>query len=305
MNRTSTNIVRSPFFYVGDKYKLLPQILPLFPKDINRFYEVFVGGGSVFLNTDAKFVYINDIDKNIIDIHRFLISNSDREVDFLKELNKAIAKYGLTNSSQGYVVDKHVKEMYPKTYFSKINRQSYDALKSKYNSAKDKNIQDLYLLMIFGFNRMLRFNRKGEFNIPVGNVDFNNNVVKALLGYFSKTMNRKISLSNQHFEEFLSSQVFEEDDFVYLDPPYLITGSEYNKLWSEEDDERLYKLLDGLDKKGVRFALSNVIIYGDKHNVILERWSKKYNIQVVSSNYINYFDNGKKNIQEVLVTNYV
>jgi DNA adenine methylase len=298
------DVTRSPFFYVGDKYKLLPQILPLFPENINRYFEVFVGGGSVFLNTQAKNVFINDIDKNIIDIHSFLISNCGREDAFLTSLNKSIAQYGLTNSSQGYVVDKKIKETHPKTYFSHINRQSYDALKTKYNTDVKKNIQDLYILMIFGFNRMLRFNRKGEFNIPAGNVDFNSNVVKALLGYFSKAKDRNITLSNLHYEDFLASQVFVKDDFVYLDPPYLITGSEYNKLWNDQDDERLYKILDGLDKKGVKFALSNVIVYGDKHNVILERWAEKYNVHVISSNYINYFDNGKKNIQEVLVTNY-
>jgi len=300
-----TDVVRSPFFYVGDKYKLLPQILPLFPEKINRFFEVFVGGGSVFLNTNVADVHINDIDSNIVEIHRYLILNNKDGDKFLAEINKQIDKYGLTNSSTGYVVDKKIKETHPKTYFSKINRESYDALKLKYNSSKNRSVSDLYLLMIFGFNRMLRFNRKGDFNIPVGNVDFNSNVVKALLGYFEKTKNRNITVSNLHYEDFLKSSKFVKDDFVYLDPPYLITGSEYNKLWNEKDDENLYRILDELDKKGVKFALSNVIAYGDKHNVILEKWSGKYNTHIISSNYINYFDNGKKHIQEVLVTNYV
>ena len=300
-----SNIVRSPFFYVGDKYKLLPQILPLFPKNINNFYEVFVGGGSVFLNTDVENVFINDIDPNIIEIHNFLLENRNNEAKFLSKLNTLITNYGFTNSSQGYVVAKEIKDANPKTYFAKINRQSYDALKAKYNSDKSKKVVDLYLLMIFGFNRMLRFNRKGEFNLPVGNVDFNNNVVSALQGYFAKTSNRNIATSNLHYKEFFNSIKFKKNDFVYLDPPYLITGSEYNKLWNELDDTDLYAILDGLDKKGVKFALSNVVRYGDKHNVILENWSEKYNVHVISSNYINYFDNGKKHIQEVLVTNYV
>ncbi|GAA7668876.1 hypothetical protein JP0566_03700 [Helicobacter pylori] len=46
--------IRSPFFYVGDKYKLMPQLNKLFPNNINQFIEPFVGGGSVFLNTKAK-----------------------------------------------------------------------------------------------------------------------------------------------------------------------------------------------------------------------------------------------------------
>ena len=46
--------IRSPFFYVGDKYKLMPQLEKLFPVNINNYYEPFVGGGSSFLNTEAK-----------------------------------------------------------------------------------------------------------------------------------------------------------------------------------------------------------------------------------------------------------
>ena len=56
---------RSPFFYVGDKFKLLPQLKENFPKDIDRFIEPFCGGGSVFLNTIANQYLLNDIDTNI------------------------------------------------------------------------------------------------------------------------------------------------------------------------------------------------------------------------------------------------
>ena len=49
-----TEFSRSPLFYVGDKFKILNQILNYFPQKINNFYEPFVGGGSVFLNVDAK-----------------------------------------------------------------------------------------------------------------------------------------------------------------------------------------------------------------------------------------------------------
>ena len=59
-------IVRSPFFYVGDKYKLIEEISSYFPDDIEKFVEPFVGGGSVFMNIDARKFYLNDIDVNVI-----------------------------------------------------------------------------------------------------------------------------------------------------------------------------------------------------------------------------------------------
>lgn len=63
---TDVEFNRSPFFYVGDKFKLLPQLKENFPKDIEKFIEPFCGGGSVFLNTPAKKYILNDIDSEFI-----------------------------------------------------------------------------------------------------------------------------------------------------------------------------------------------------------------------------------------------
>ena len=59
---------------------------------------------------------------------------------------------------------------------------------------------------------------------------------------------------------------FQENDFIYLDPPYLITFSEYNKLWNQETEERLLKFLEHLDEQNVNFAISNVTHYKGKIN---------------------------------------
>ncbi len=87
------NVKRSPFFYVGDKYKLMKQLIDLFPWEINNFYEPFVGGGTVFLNIKAKRYYLNDIDKNLINIHKFLIKSSNKPSTFFKNVEKIIYKY--------------------------------------------------------------------------------------------------------------------------------------------------------------------------------------------------------------------
>lgn len=77
-------MIRSPFFYVGDKYKIMKQIINYFPNNINRYFEPFVGGGSSFLNVSANEYYLNDIDSKLIDLHHFLFSHSEKnEVFFL------------------------------------------------------------------------------------------------------------------------------------------------------------------------------------------------------------------------------
>ncbi len=89
-------IKRSPLFYVGDKYKLMKQLVNFFPMEIDNFYEPFTGGGTVFLNIDAKKYYLNDIDKHLINIHKFLIESSKNPEKFFKGVEKIIRTYKLS-----------------------------------------------------------------------------------------------------------------------------------------------------------------------------------------------------------------
>ncbi|MGI9256105.1 MAG: DNA adenine methylase [Salinispira sp.] len=245
----SKKIKRSHLFYVGDKYRLMKQLLDLFPAKVDDFYEPFSGGGTVFLNVEANKYFLNDI----------------------------IHTYRLSHSYKKDIVPDSLKKEFKKTYYAKFNKEGYEKLRIRVNMNTDNDPLILYILLIYGFNRMLRFNGGGKFNLPVGNVDFNKNVVNALNNYF---------------------------DFVYLDPPYLITSSEYNKLWSEKEETDLLNVIEKLDKTGVKFALSNVTHYNENTNDVLIQWMKKYNVHSIQSNYISYHNNGKKKIKEVLITNY-
>jgi len=297
-------IYRSPLFYVGDKYKLYPKICKYFPKTINRFIEPFTGGGSVFLNVKANEYILNDIDTNVINIHKFLIEQSENPKTFFENVFELIQKYNLSHSYIKDVVPQDLKEKWVKTYYAKFNKEGFEKLKADYNASSEKNILHLYLLLIYGFNRMLRFNAKGEYNLPVGNVDFNKNTETALKEYFYLTKYRKIQLFNLDFEDFLKTIQYQKDDFVYLDPPYLITFSEYNKLWNEKTEKRLLDSLEWLNTQNVKFAISNVSHYKDKINKQFLEWSKQYNSFEIKSNYISYHDNSRKEFKEVLVTNF-
>ena len=151
---------------------------------------------------------------------------------------------------------------------------------------------------------MIRFNEKEQFNLPVGNVDFNKNVIEAIEGYFNFLNAHKIRFNNMDFMKFLDEQTFQEGDFVYCDPPYLISESEYNKVWNEEKEMELYFALDKLDIMGVRFGLTNLIRHKGQENKILLRWSQKYECFSINSNYISFNDNTiKADTKEIYVTN--
>ena len=87
------NLIRSPFFYVGDKYRILSQILPYFPTKINTYIEPFVGGGSVFLNVNAE---------------KFVLKQGAIETSNTSLVNEMI---GMINVTRGYeTLSKFLKE---------------------------------------------------------------------------------------------------------------------------------------------------------------------------------------------------
>jgi DNA adenine methylase len=297
-------IIRSPLFYVGDKYKLLTEIKPKFPTVINRFIEPFSGGGSVFLNVSANEFLLNDIDTHVFSLHDFLIKHSKTPNKFFKEVEEIIYEYRLSRSYKEDIVPDELKAKYRKTYYAKFNKENFEKLKSDFNNEAEINLYKFYVLLIYGFNRMIRFNSSGKYNLAVGNVDFNHNVVTALNNYFEKVKGEKIKWYNLDYADFLERTAPEQCDFLYFDPPYLITCSEYNKLWNEQNEKRLVKTLDELNKKNIRFACSNIVVYKGKENKIFNDWAKDYNVIPIKSNYISYHDNSIKAFTEVLVTNY-
>ena len=151
---------------------------------------------------------------------------------------------------------------------------------------------------------MLRFNGKGQFNLPVGNVDFNQNVQDALTDYFRLLSQKQTDWHNEDYRQFLGDIDYQPGDLVYLDPPYLITFSEYNKLWNEDTERDLLALLDNLNERGVNFAISNVTHYRGRTNTLFLEWSAQYHTHSIKSNYISFNDNSIKQFSEVLVTNY-
>ena len=275
-------LIKSPMNYTGGKYKLLPQILPLFPNDINRFVDLFAGGLDVSINVNAKRVTANDYNKPIIDLYKAFQSHMYR--DILLHIENRISMFKL----------------------SKTNKEGYLQFRELYN--KEKNPLDLYILICYSFNNSLRFNSKMEFNIAFGKdrSEFNNSL-RERLPMFKDKIN-KLFLYNNSFED-VKVDKLNKSDFVYADPPYLITVANYNENggWNETLEHKLYSKLDEVNERGVKFALSNVLTHKGKSNNILIEWSKKYNIHHLNVNYsnCNYQTKDKfSKSDEVLITNY-
>ena len=297
------NVKRSPLYYLGDKYSLLPQIHEYFPKNINNFYDVFGGGGTMLANVQANNYFYNDIDFRLTELVKFL--HKSKPSLLLKDLINEIKKRKLTFYNSTTKISSNPK----------ANKLQYLKLRTEYNELKNKTTKlanlHLLLLIIYGFNSQIRFNSSGYFNIPVGKQDLNKNRVEIIKKYIKAIKNKNISFSSLDFFEFITKQNFNKNDFLYFDPPYSITNATYNTIWNNEvDDEKLFNILDILHKNHVKWAMSNVQTSGKLNNKKLMDWleknSKKYNVYVLNYNYnnSNYRKKTKGNI-EVLITNYV
>ena len=300
----NSKTIRSPFFYVGDKYKLMPQLKQLMPKKIEQYIEPFVGGGSSFLNSKGTSYMLNDVDSYVVELHRQIGSYTGKSEELFDALFEIIDFYGLSCSYRGICVPEDMKKKYVKTYYSRYNKDAYIRMRKDFNANKNDSLR-LYLLLIYGFNHMIRFNGKGDFNLPVGNVDFNNNVYQALNNYLDFVGEHEIEFFNMDYISFLEKIRFDKNSYVFLDPPYLISMSEYNKLWNDKKEDELCEYLDSLNDRGIKFGITNLITHKGKVNQRFLEWSKKYCAYDVKSNYISFNDNTiKADSQEVFVTNY-
>lgn len=302
-------MAQSPLNYTGGKYKLLPQLLPLFPRNIHTFVDLFCGGGDVGTNVQSEHVILNDINTYVIGILQAFRNMTKGEIE--RFIDGTITHYGLSSTSeQGY------------TYYGcdsqrglgNYNREPYLRLRNDFNLSEQKDSHYylmLYVLVIYAFNNQIRFNSKGCFNLPVGKRDFNHKMRQKLFLFIDQLQKIDCTLSCFDFREIKTNNL-QENDFVYADPPYLITCASYNEQgkWSENMEIALYNYMDELHTNNIRFAVSNVLKSKGKENTILRDWinanpqyrchhlNKKYN----NSNY--HIINRDAPTDEVLVVNY-
>lgn len=294
---------KSPFNYVGNKYRIITELKNIFPKSINTFYDVFGGSGTVSLNMtkQAKQIVYND---NIFYVKQCLeiFAKHKNIKELINELNEILNLYQLS-----------------KTRNKQTNEEGYRKLRADFNNSHNINniyydLKLFYLLCCNSFNYQIDFNSKNEFNSPFGKLKscFNYSLEERIIEWNETFLDYNIKFYNEDCFKFLDIIIpgLTENDLVYLDPPYLVSDTKYNKKWNKEKEIKLLNYLDIINDK-CKFALSNILnnncIGVKTQNTILQEWSKKYNIYNIDLSYhnCNYQKQDKtKNTSEVLITNF-
>lgn len=278
--------IKSMINYIGNKYKLLPQIIPLFPNDINTFVDVFGGSGTVTFNVKANQYIYNDICEPVTSIIRGVKDTEIQEI--LNGIDANIDSYKL----------------------SKTNRNGFERLRDDFNNGKNDWIT-LYTLMCYSFNYQFRFNNNHQYNSSFGidRSSFSKRQRKNLILTKERLDKIAIEYYSCNFKE-LQLDSLNEKDFVYFDPPYLNSTGNYNdgnrgfENWSQDNEDKLKEKMLTLHNNKVRFALSNNLTV----NPELKNFAQEHGFKIhhLCSDYSNssYNKKDKKQDDEVLITNY-
>ncbi len=296
-----SNRIKSPIFYMGNKYKLLDNLLTYFPKKetVDEFIDLFGGSGVVSINVPYEKITYNEINHNITDLFKILVETEPKNT--IGHIKARIQEFDLPGKGVGKIDNEYSK--YKKNY---LNFRKF------YNKQKPKNYLDLYTLTYFSFSNLIRFNGKNEFNMPYGNrcFLFGEHDINIEL-FYNSMKNKSVDIQNKDAFEILYNITKNKGQFIYLDPPYANTMAIYNESrafggWGLDDDHKLFDELDRLDKLGVRWAMSNVLENKGIKNTHIEEWANNNGYKIIEFENKTYAALGKGNAEsrEVLIVNY-
>lgn len=262
----------APFLkWVGGKTALLPELLKHVPARIRRYHEPFVGGGALFFAVRPRRARLSDDNGELIHCYRQVRDDVYRVLDAL------------------------ARHVYERTHFEAIRALDPQRLDPAERAAR------LIYLNKTCFNGLWRVNRAGRFNVPFGRYKNPRFADPASLITASQAL-RGVEIEHAPFEEAIARAA--PGDFVYLDPPYDPVSptagfASYTATgFGWEDQKRLARACIALNRRGVRFLLSN-----SATDRVRELYSGFEQRLVRAPRFINSRAEGRGAVDELLVFN--
>jgi len=269
----------------GIKTKLVPWIKEIEPKVSGRWIEPFLGTGVVAFNSGYKKAILNDTNPHIINFYKLVQNQEITPVSMRRYLQEEGEKLR-TAENNGYA--------------------HYLTVRTRFNSG-EYSPYDFIFLSRAGFNGMMRFGSKGNWNIP-----FCKKPDRFAQAYITKIINQLIAVSqivqpepewqfyNKTFSEIIPLAT--ENDIIYCDPPYFGRHVDYYNGWTEKDEENLFHLLCETKAK---FILSTWHHNDWRENEMIKKYWSKFNILTKD----HFYHNGgsienRREVIEALVCNF-
>lgn len=268
--------------WAGGKSQLMNEIMNRIPKEFNRYFEPFVGGGAVFMNMKPSKAVIADYNQELVYAYE-----SFKNKNYYDLMVTEILFHEKNHSEEYYY---SVREM--------DRKDNYQDLAPYLKAAR------LIYLNKACFNGIYRVNSKGYFNVPWNKKEkvnaYNKKLFESIRDYLSSD---DIVIVQGDFQKVVEKAL--KDDFVYFDPPYDTFDEQENFTaytkndFGKDEQLRLANVFKELDKRGVKVMLSN-------HNTkYINEIYQGFRIEVVEARrIINSKASGRGKVEEVIITNY-
>jgi DNA adenine methylase len=278
-------VIVPPIKSQGIKTKLVPWIMDVTPKVSGRWIEPFVGTGVVAFNSRYKKAILNDTNPHIINFYKS-VQNKTVSASLMKHYLEHEGKLLREAENNGY--------------------EHYLTVRSRFNSGEYSPF-DFIFLSRAGFNGMMRFGSKGNWNIP-----FCKKPDRFAQTYITKIVNQLIAVSqiiqpepdwqfyNKSFMEIIPLAT--DNDIIYCDPPYYGRHVDYYNGWTEKDEDNLFLLLSETKAK---FVLSTWHHNDWRENEMIKKYWNNFNIITKDHFYHNGGNvENRREVVEALVCNF-
>lgn len=305
--KVKLNIPKPIIKWVGGKSQIIQELLPRFPSEINNYYEIFIGGGSVLLSLLSYIkeglikVYGNikayDLNECLVYVYKNIQSHHFELYDALKNI---IEEYN--NCSVSGTINRKPASLEE----GKTSKESYYYwIRNRFNKNKDKKSILSSALFIFlnktCFRGLYREGSNG-FNVPYGHYN-NPEIINREHLEEIHTLIQPVIFQCADFKTsiFDIQQVSDSNDFMYLDPPYAPENStsfvSYNKAgFTIQDNIDLFELIKSLN---FRFMMSNADV-----TFVRENFTTDYHIKSILCRRAINSKNPASKSNEVIISNY-
>lgn len=237
-----------------------------FPTKFERYIEPFVGGGAVFFNMGYPNSVISDVHKGLTNFYNTVKWEAD-------ELYDRVSKFGLEEKTYYYVRDT-----------------------MPINDDIDRAVR-FYYLRKTAFRGMLRYNKSGKFNIPWGR--YKTIDISPLKDKKYRRLLEKTEIFNHTY-----NKIFEiyndEDNFMFLDPPYDSEFTDYGYCeFNRGDQIELANTFKSTKSKCLMVIGRTSLIEKLYSGYIVESYSKKYQFKIHSGRIGDEIDN-----EHLIIRNY-
>lgn len=277
--------------YRGGKSSELAEIKKFLPSFKGRYIEAFFGGGALFFDLEPEDSIINDINDSLMDFYRGIRNNY---CDVKQELKQIQTEYEINRKEFDKIKSETKRDRVPDK-----NETIYYEMRDIFNGDVKSGLQAAtvyYYINKTSYSGMIRYNKEGKFNVPYGRYkNFNTDLITK---EHSDLLNKSQLFSLNYKDIF---DMANEDDFLFLDPPYDCVFSDYGNIetkdgFTKDMHKQLAKDFKNLNAKALMVISKTPLIeelYGD---MIVHEYDKSYSV-----NIRNRF---KSEAKHVLITNY-